>query len=501
VKVLGENKYILEMRGISKSFPGVQALQKVDFAVAPGEVHCLIGANGAGKSTLMKILAGVYPKDEGEIFFDGQRVNITDPISSSRLGIAVIYQELSLSGNLSAAENIYLGKYPRKYRYLVDWAALYNRAQSLIDSLGIKIDVKRPVAELSMGHRQIVELAKALASNARLVVMDEPSATLSGEEFETLVRVIRELKGKGITVIYISHRLEELFRVGDRVTVLRDGRFIATKNLREISQDQLVELIIGHALSKDRQERQATSTGPELIRLKDICTDKLKSVSLSLSRGEILGLYGLVGSGRTELLRVIYGVDQPQAGEMFAGGNRVVFKSPQDALKNSIAMVPENRKTQGLVINLPIWENAVIPSFNKFSRLGVLNYRSMLGEVKEQVSKLNIVTPSLGTRVRNLSGGNQQKVVIAKWLIKNSKILLFDEPTQGIDIGAKEEIYRIIKELAGKGYGVIVASSELAELEQLCNRIVVMFNGAIAGQFQQGDYRKENILRCAVAGR
>lgn len=499
---MGKDKQtILEMRGISKFFPGVQALKEVDFCVERGEVHCLIGANGAGKSTLMKILSGVYPKDGGEIFFDGARVNITDPISSGRLGIAVIYQELSLTSNLSAAENIFLGKYPKKYRYIVDWAELYHNAQQLIDSLGIDIDVKKPVAELSMGHRQIVELAKAMAFNAKLVVMDEPSATLSGEEFEALVRVIQELKAKGITIIYISHRLEELFRVGDRVTVLRDGQYIATRHLSDINQDQLVELIIGHPLSREDNSEVTVSAGEEIVKLTGIYTDKLKNIHLSLYKGEIVGLYGLVGSGRTETLRIIYGVDRPVKGEITINGKNIWFRSPTEAMNMGIAMVPENRKTQGLVIDLPVWENAVMPSIKKFSRLGMLKYNSMLGEVREQVKKLNVITPSVSTPVKNLSGGNQQKVVIAKWLIKNSNILLFDEPTQGIDIGAKEEIYRIIKELAGKGNSVIVASSELAELLQLCHRIIVMFNGSIVSQFRREEYKKENILRYAVAGR
>ncbi|WP_068964168.1 sugar ABC transporter ATP-binding protein, partial [Desulfosporosinus sp. BG] len=333
---MGENKLILEMRGISKGFSGVQALKKVNLSVEAGEVHCLIGANGAGKSTLMKVLAGVYSMDEGEIIFDQKQANITNPISSNRLGIAVIYQELSLLPNLSVAENIFIGKYPRKYRYLLDWTELTKKARALIDSLGIKIDVMEPISCLSIGHRQIVELAKALASNAKLIVMDEPSATLSSEEFETLVRVIQELKNKGISIIYISHRLEELFRVGDKVTVLRDGQYVATKQLKEITQDQLVELIIGHALSKEKIPKVPISTIEELVTMKDIHTNKLTSINLSLYKGEILGLYGLVGSGRTEILRAIYGADPLQKGELYINGGKVKFRSPAEAMKKGI---------------------------------------------------------------------------------------------------------------------------------------------------------------------
>ena len=498
---MSEDNFILEMKGISKSFPGVQALKKVDMSVKQGEVHCLIGANGAGKSTLMKILAGVYAKDEGNIVFQGKSVNITDPISSARLGVSVIHQELSLTQNLSVAENIFLGKYPKKCALLVNWNELNERAQTLTNSLGIKLDVKRPVSELSIGQRQIVELAKALAAESKLIVMDEPSATLSGEEFETLVRVIDELKSKGITVIYISHRLEELFRVGDRVTILRDGCHIATQNLSEINQDQLVELIIGHALSKNINNIKAVSAGEEIISLKDVHTARLSDIKIGLYKGEILGLYGLVGSGRTEVLRVIYGVDKPIKGELNIRGQKTNLKSPADAIKLGIGMVPENRKTQGVVLNLPVWENSVIPSLGKFARAGILKYSAMFKKVTDYVGKLRVVTPTIKTPVRNLSGGNQQKVVIAKWLIRNSNILLFDEPTQGIDIGAKEEVYTIIKDLANQGLGVVIASSELEELLQLCDRILVMYDGKVAGEFRRDDFQEETILRYAVTGR
>ncbi|SHK57665.1 sugar ABC transporter ATP-binding protein [Desulforamulus aeronauticus] len=497
---MNKSNYILEMKGISKSFPGVQALKQVDMSVKAGEVHCLIGANGAGKSTLMKILAGVYLKDEGETTFQGRPVEITDPISSARLGIAVIYQELSLTQNMSVAENIFLGKYPKKYGIFLNWTELNQRAQAIINDLGIKIDVKKPVSGLSIGQRQIVELAKALATEAKLIVMDEPSATLSGEEFETLVRVIEGLKAKGITVIYISHRLEELFRVGDRVTVLRDGRHITTTDLRELNQDQLVELIIGHTLSKGKNESSVMVTGEEIISLTDVSTSKLTAINLALNKGEILGLYGLVGSGRTEVLRVIYGVDKPLQGHVKIRGKKASFKCPADAIKSGIAMVPENRKTQGLVLNLSVWENSIISSLRMFTQTGVLKYSKMYNKVSEYVGKLKIVTPSIKTPVRNLSGGNQQKVVIAKWLIRKSTILLFDEPTQGIDIGAKEEVYSIIKDLASKEFGVVVASSELEELLQLCDRILVMYNGKVAGEFRKDNFQEETILRYAVAG-
>jgi ribose transport system ATP-binding protein len=488
------------MKGITKSFPGVNALKKVDFEVLEGEVHCLIGANGAGKSTLMKILSGAYTKDEGEIFFAGKSVNITNPTDSRKLGISIIYQELSLVSSLSAAENIFLGNHLQTASCLVDWRSINRLAQQMIDEMGIDIDVKKPVSTLSMGKRQIIELAKALASNAKLVIMDEPSATLSGEEFETLVRVIKDLKAKGFTVIYISHRLEELFRVGDRVTVLRDGAYVGTRYLKEMSQDDLVEMIIGYSLSK--QERKCGEiSGEKLLSIENISTPRLHSVSLVVHKGEILGLYGLVGSGRTEVLRVIYGADRPQTGTIVFNGKNVQLRSPVDSLKLGIGMVPENRKTQGLIMDLPVWENAALPSLKNFSRLGKIQYRSLFKAVQEQVKKLRVATPSIKTSVKNLSGGNQQKVVVAKWLLKKSELLLFDEPTQGIDIGAKEEIYGIIKEVAQMGFGVLVASSELSELMHVCDRILVMFNGEVSGQFTRDSYQEEEILKCAVTGR
>lgn len=491
---------ILEMKGISKSFPGVRALKKVDFSVIEGEVHCLIGANGAGKSTLMKILSGAYNKDEGEIYFGGKPVNISNPVDSRNLGISIIYQELSLASNLSAAENIFLGKYPKKAGVMVDWNSINQKAQQLLDDMGIKLDVRLPVSSLSMGQRQLVELAKSLAAEARLVVMDEPSATLSGEEFETLLRVIKDLKSKGITVIYISHRLEELFRVGDRVTVLRDGAFVGTRKLSEMTQDDLVEMIIGYSIS-NTERKVGQVSGEKMLAVENVTTSKLKSVSLAVHKGEILGLYGLVGAGRTEILRVIYGVDRPKSGQIMINGKPVRLNSPVDGLKHGIGMVPENRKTQGLVMNLSIWENAVIPSFKYFTSFGKIGYRSLFNAVQEQASKLRIAAPSIKTTVKNLSGGNQQKVVIAKCLIKNSNLLLFDEPTQGIDIGAKEEIYGIIKEVAGNGFGVLVASSELNELMRICDRILVMFAGELVGEFTKDSYQEDAILHCAVTGR
>ncbi|WP_400162732.1 sugar ABC transporter ATP-binding protein [Brevibacillus sp. TJ4] len=490
---------ILEMKQISKSFPGVKALQQVDFSVRQGEVHCLIGANGAGKSTLMKILAGVYAKDEGTILLDGQKIEAGSPADSRRLGVMTIYQELSLVEHLTVAENIFLGSYANPRYGVVSWKRLREEAQKVITRLGISIDVEQPVSALSMGHKQIVELAKALEGNAKIIVMDEPSTTLSEKEIHTLFATIDELKRQGITIIYISHKLEELFTVGDRVTVLRDGKWIATRDIGELDQETLTELITGHKVAKKErtlEQRQFT----EVLRVDSIHTDKIGQVSFSLGKGEILGLYGLVGSGRTELLKALYGVDPIKNGTVYLDGQARKISKPSQAIALGMGLVPENRKTEGAVLGLSVEENAVMPSYDRFARWGVIQKRKVQEAVSRHVLAMRVKTPSLATSVGNLSGGNQQKVIISKWLVHESRIILFDEPTQGIDIGAKQEIYRIMRELAEQGTSMIVASSEINELLEICHRILVMYRGEVAGEFRDPQQQKEEILHYAVTG-
>jgi len=497
---MSNGSVILDMKKISKSFPGVKALDNVDFNVRLGEVHCLIGANGAGKSTLMKILAGAYQADSGEIFINGVKRHVSSPLVGQELGISVIYQELSLIDELSVAENIFLGNYPRKNGF-IDWRRMRQQAQEIIDGLGIRIDVSQKVGAISIGHKQITELAKAMASNAKIIVMDEPSATLSQEEFDTLVRVIKDLKDKGITIIYISHRLEELFIVGDRVTVLKDGMLVDTTNINELTRDNLVEKMIGHSLSDSAAAEVIAPKDKVLLAVEQLTTGTLKNVNLEVKHGEIVGLYGLVGSGRTEILRAIFGADPINQGRIKIDSREVKVNSPLEAMKLGIGLIPEQRKTQGLVTELPVWENAVLPSLKEVGNLGVLSYGKIFDVVREQVNSLNIKTPSVTSKVKNLSGGNQQKVVIAKWLIKKSNILLFDEPTQGIDVGAKEEVYSIISALGNKeGVCTVVASSELQELLDLCHRIMVLYEGEIVAVFTRQDFNKENILHAAITG-
>lgn len=490
---------ILAMEGITKIFPGVKALDNVNFYVKRGEVHCLIGANGAGKSTLMKLLAGVYPLDGGTIEFNGEKLIATNTIHSRKAGIAVIYQELSLVGALTVAENILLNNYNSK---VVSWRKMNKAAQKYCERLKVNIDVTAIVNTLSIGQRQLVEIMKALATGAKLIVMDEPSATLSNEEFNILLSIINDLKQQGITIIYISHRLEELFQVGDQITILRDGCNVATMSTEDIDVDRLVELMIGYRLDKKTIGHTSSIESTEkVLQLENVTTHRVRNINIDLHRGEIVGLYGLIGSGRTEVLRSIYGVDKLKEGSLKLFGKTYTPHSPIDAVNHGIGLVPENRKTQGLVLTLPVWENVVLVSLPRFIKNGILSYRRMFSEVDDYVKKIRIKTPSVKTIMNNLSGGNQQKVILAKWLLKDCELLLVDEPTQGIDVGAKEEIYKLLRSTADNGKSIIVASSELDELRIMCDRIIVMYEGEIIKTFVTANAEEDEILQAAIAGR
>ena len=492
---------ILEMKTICKSFPGVQALKDVDFTVNRGEVHCLIGANGAGKSTLIKILAGAYAKDSGTILFDGEELKDANPLATKKRGISVIYQELSLVNELTVTENILINNLPR-HAGKIDWKAAYKKAQDMVDELNIHVNVKARVRELSIGSRQLVEMMKCLACNSKLIVMDEPSATLSHDEFNTLIKTIADLKAKGITIVYISHRLEELFIVGDRITILKDGRNVTTVNSKHIDVDQLVEYMIGHKLVKGEYKSQAVESEEEcVLEALDFNNKRLNHVSLRLHKGEIVGLYGLVGSGRTEFLRAIYGVDKLESGELKLHGKTKSPKSAGDSIKSGIGMLPENRKMQGLVLCLPVWQNICMVALKRFRGQIGINYQKVSQACKKYIDSLSIKTPSEKTIVVSLSGGNQQKVILAKWLMQRSEILLVDEPTQGIDVGVKDEIYKILREAARDGHAIIIASSELPELLGVCDKICVMFHGKMVGEFSKDELNEPTILQCAIAGR
>ena len=402
-----QNDNILEMIKIDKVFPGVKALDQVDFMVKRGEVHCLIGANGAGKSTLMKILSGAYKEDGGKIIFDGKQLSWHGTEARRKEGISVIYQELSLFSELTVGENVYINNYPKKGGK-IDWKKVYEDTQKLADSLNIRIDAKARIADLNIGQRQLTEIMKAIACNAKLIVMDEPSSTLSKNEFQILVQVIQDLKAKGITIIYISHHLEELFLVGDRITVLRDGRFVTCKGTHELDENTLVEYMTGVTMSQGQQEeRKLHKVSDEVVlELKDLCNHKVNHVSFQLHKGEVLGLYGLVGSGRTEILQSIFGVVPPSSGEIYLHGKPVTFKCTKDAIQNGIGLAPESRKTQGLVLPLPVWENMSMVALRKFRMGGKLHYKRIFEECNSYKERLRIKTPDVHTIAGNLSGGN-----------------------------------------------------------------------------------------------
>lgn len=498
-----QRENILEMRKIDKIFPGVKALDQVDFAVERGEVHCLIGANGAGKSTLMKILSGAYKEDGGEIFFGGEILKHHGTKERKEEGIAVIYQELSLFNELTVGENVFINNYPRNPAGAVDWKRVFQKAQELADGLNIHIDSRAKVSGLNVGQRQLTEIMKALASEAKLIVMDEPSSTLSQSEFEILVKVIKDLKEKGITIIYISHHLEELFTVGDRISVLRDGKFVVCKGTDEIDENQLVEYMTGIDLSQiEKEESEVHKVSDEVVlEMKNVSNYKVSDINFKLHKGEVLGLYGLVGAGRTEVLQSAFGLAAIREGELLVNGEPVNFRDAQDAIHCKIGLAPESRKTQGLVLMLPVWENMSMAALGKFKEKGRIDYRKMNSECESYKTRLNVKTPSIHTITNHLSGGNQQKVILSKWIMKECDILLLDEPTQGIDVVAKEEIYKLIREMAAAGKSFIVVSSELQELLRLCDNIHVMYDGRQIMSSNKANFNQEQILHASVIGR
>lgn len=490
---------ILEMKDVSKSFPGVKALQNVNFSLEKGEVHCLIGANGAGKSTLMKILAGVYTKDEGEILLEGKNVSIKTPSDSMALGISTIHQELSLIEELSLAENIFLGDYLKPGGGFINWRKINEESKKIFSLLGISASPNLQTSEASMGLKQMTEIAKAIKSECKIIVMDEPSTALSSDEVLKLFNVIELLKNQGYTIVYISHKLDELYAVGDRVTVLRNGKWIITDSLKNIKQPELIYHITGRSIEKE-EKVHVTSTKEEFLRVEGFTNKKIKDVSFTVGKGEILGLYGLVGSGRTELLRAIYGADAIQSGKLYMNGEKKSIPSPSFAVDLGIGLVPENRKTEGANLELSILENAMLPSLHSFSKGSFVNQKDMKIAMKDTIGKLNIKASSMHVPMGTLSGGNQQKVIIAKWLIHNSKLLLFDEPTQGIDIGAKDEIYNIMKEISDQGSSIIMATSEIEELITVCDRVLIMFEGKVIKEFTRPAENKNDIMNFAVSG-
>jgi ribose transport system ATP-binding protein len=492
------DRTVIKLQGITKRFPGVIALDKVDFDLKKGEVHVLVGENGAGKSTLIKIISGAYRKDEGKIILDGKEADIHNPRHSQELGIVTVYQELNLILDLSVAENIYLGKQPLKRWPLrtIDRKRMNREAYELLKSLEIEIDPKSIVRKLGIAQKQMVEIAKAFSVKSKICIFDEPTAALTPTEIDELFKLINRLKSENAGIIYISHRLEEVFRIGTRITVLRNGQLVDTKNVDEVNTAGLVEMMIGRKMEESRID-VARKIGPEVLRVENMSGEKFSGVNLTVRQGEIVGLAGLIGSGRTEVLRAIFGADGIKSGSIFLRGEKVKVNDPRQALNRKIALLPEDRKIQGLVGCRSVEENVILSSLNKFSTAGILKKRRILKRVRDFGEKLQIKTPSYKQLVAYLSGGNQQKVIIARWLCAECDVLMFDEPTRGIDVGTKLEVHHLIMNLAQQGAAILVVSSEIPELMKVCDRIYVMHEGKISAMFPTENLTSDMILNAA----
>ncbi len=492
-------EYLLEMRNISKFFPGVKALNKVCFKVKKGQIHALVGENGAGKSTLMKILGGAIKEDEGEIFLNGKQVEIKDSKDAKRNGISLIFQEFNLVSSLSVAENIFLGELSGgKW---VNWKKINSDAQKLIDEFGFKIKPKSLIKDLSVAEKQMVEITKALAYNGKIIIMDEPTSTLADNEVKILFKIIRDLKEHGITIVYISHRMEEIFNISDAITVLRDGETIDTFATKETDEHELIEKMVGRPFNMEFPPKTC-SYGDKILEIKNLSKKNvLRNITFDLHRGEILGIAGLVGSGRTELSHALFGVDKIDSGEIIINGQKVKIKSTAGGVKNSIGLVPEDRKEQGLVLDSSVMKNISICNLNKVSRGSIINKKAESKVANDYIGNLNIKTPSVNQNMINLSGGNQQKVVFAKWHFLNADIIILDEPTRGIDVGAKYEIYLQICNMAKEGKAIIMISSELNEVIGLSDRILVMHQGEVKAilDCKIDDISAANIMRIGIS--
>lgn len=487
---------IIELKDITKRYPGVVALDKIQLKVKKGTVHALMGENGAGKSTLIKTISGAITPDEGSIFFEGKEYKQLNPRQAMDIGIGVIYQEFNLVSYLSVANNIFLGNEPMR-NGRIDEKECEKRSRELFDNLGIDIDPKAQVSSVSVGYQQLIEIVKAVSKNCKLLIMDEPTAALSGREVTKLMELIGKLKDRGMAIIYISHRLEETFEIADEVTVMRDGQYISTLDIKKCDRKKLIALMVGREIGENYPKGNY-ATDELALEVKNLSNDKIKNVSFTLKRGEILGFAGLVGAGRTEVARAIFGADF-STGDIRIFGKDVEINSPQDAVKNGIAFITEDRKQQGLLMKLSIRENISISSLTallkRWPRLDLKKEKVIAEQYREQ---LDIKTPSIEQLVSNLSGGNQQKVVLAKWLLTDSKIIIFDEPTRGIDVGVKFEIYQIMKDLAKQGISIIMISSEMPELIGVSDRIVIMNQGKLVGECSGKDVTQQEILHLAT---
>lgn len=496
-----EKAVLLKMEDIDKGFPGVQALKGVQLEVLEGEVHVLIGENGAGKSTLMKVLTGVYTRDSGRILFKGKEFNVKNPKEAEDLGVSIIHQEFNLLPHLTVAENIYIGREPRLGRtFIIDSKKMIRDTKELLESINLKINPNTLVKNLSVAEQQMVEIAKALCVKSEVLLLDEPTSALTESEIDELFRIIKKLKSEGVGIVYISHRMEEFKHIADRVTVLRDGTYVGTKLWSKTSIDEIIKMMVGRDI-KNKYPIRDPKIGDIVFEAKNIKRGKyLKDVSFSIRAGEILGFAGLMGAGRTELARAVFGADNIDSGEFLLEGKKIRIKSPSDAINNKIAYLSEDRKRDGLLLDLDVNFNTVLANLKSYSKGIVVNDKLCKKITDEKVFNLKVKTPNIGQKTKFLSGGNQQKVLIGRWLCRDTKVLIFDEPTRGIDVGAKFEVYTLMKELADKGVAIIMISSELPEILGMSDRVLVMHEGAKTGELSIKEANQEKIMQLASGG-
>lgn len=487
-----DNNYILTLKNITKEFPGVKALDDVTINIERGTIHGLVGENGAGKSTLIKILAGIYQPNKGEIILDGKPCRFNSPIEARRAGISVVHQEIKLAEPLSVAENMFLGNVQLK-NGLVDWKGMRRRAREIVEDLGMDIDINAQVSSLTVAKKQIVEIMHAINNNSRILIMDEPSAVLTDRELEVMFRIVKQLRDEGITIIYISHRLDEIFGLCSNVSVLRDGCHIDTIPVASVDRQGLINMMVGREMGQE-YPKEVGNVGGTILEVKNLSRGILQDISFEVKSGEVFGISGLVGAGRTELARAILGIDKPESGEVYVRGKKVHYRTFADAIRDGLGLIPEDRKLQGLVQIMSVKRNTTLVNMKRVLRAGVISSSLEEKLSKEYADKLHVVTPSMETEVQYLSGGNQQEVVIAKWLFQNSEILFLDEPTRGIDVGAKAEIYRLINRMAKEGKTIIMISSEMPELLGLCDRIMVMHEGHKMGELNAAEATQEKIM-------
>jgi rhamnose transport system ATP-binding protein len=492
------SKNILELRNISKSFSGVEVLHHVDFSLRQGEIHALLGENGAGKSTLVKLITGFHQPSSGEIYLDEQLVTFNDTRDSRDAGIAAIYQELSLFPDLDVAENIFIGRQPLNKARTVEWRKLYEEARKLLDSLGVNMDLKQKARNLSIAEQQMVEIARAFSINARILIMDEPTSSLTLNEVEDLFRLVRNIRDNGTAVIFISHRLEELFEIADRVTVLRDGSYVDTKPTKDTTREELIRMMVGRSIS-DQYPKIDVPPSEVILSVENLSNGlTFNDISFELRRGEILGFAGLVGAGRTDVANTLFGIKQATSGAIKLEGQPVSISSPRRAMELGLAYVPEDRLQHGLISEMNITKNITLPRLDSFSRAGWLHIRSESNEAYDIACQMEVKATSLQQLTRELSGGNQQKVVLGKWLSTNPRILILDEPTRGIDVGTKAAVHLLMTKLAAEGIAIMLISSELPEILGMSDRIIVMREGYITREFSREEATQENILTAAT---